>query len=494
MPIRSNRQYNDPAIGAAFSNLASIFAPPSGSDLSGYANAAATRAQQERIAQLWADPNLDEWDKRAIAAGLYNPTQSFYAQDQNNATAQRGQDVTAGTARYGFDTQAATSRANNAADNDRALTTNVLDNQRGAITSLFGALNQGQVAPAVPQEFMDILGLPAIDERAGAPKPLSETEHNASVLAGMPLEQQQAVAFGSTPIEQVIMGDGAGPINVTRPDAIGQAPYNASQSKPTNMLAVLPDGTNVPAVQTPDGGFVHAQTGERLPDDIKIFNVPTPTGSAEDVGLTNATTSRVQQQIIATEQTLDTARQLRGLIEGSPSSQGLVGTLRGTAQDVVQTGNDLGQFFGGEMANVAAAVNEGLMDAGVAAEFFDPSVPAIEMLTNLLAWQYAKSLSGERVSNEQLRAARDAIGGSGIFANRANSLTRLNQLISSWERQLDQLRPLNPGLNIGGVPAASATEAAPQGGPAPGTVEDGFVFNGGDPADPANWSPVNGGR
>lgn len=452
MPIRS-RQYNNPAIGAAFSNLASIFAPPSGSDLAGYANAAATRQQAERIAQLWADPNLDEWDKRAIAAGLYNPTQSFYAQDQNNAATLRGQDITAETQRYGYDTQAATSRANNAADNERALATNVLDNQRSAIGSLFGPLNQGQVAPAVPQEFMDILGLPSVDERVGAPKPLSETEHNASVLAGMPLEQQQAVAFGSTPIEQIVMGDG--PINVTRPDAIGQTPYDAqSQTKPTNMLAVLPDGTNVPAVQAPDGGFVHAQTGERLPNDIQIFNVPTPTGSAEDVGLTNATTSRVQQQIIATEQTLDTARQLRSLIEGSPSSQGLVGTLRGTAQDVVQTGNDLGQFFGGEMANVAAAVNEGLMDAGVAAEFFDPSIPAIEMLTNLLAWQYAKSLSGERVSNEQLRAARDAIGGSGIFANRANSLTRLDNLIGSWERQLEQLRPLNLGLTIGGVPAA----------------------------------------
>jgi len=460
MAIRSNRHYNNPAIGAAFSNLASIFAPPSGSDLAGYANASATNAQSARIAELFADPNLSDWDKKAIAAGLYNPTQSFYAQDQNNATAQRGQDITAGTARYGFDTQAATSRANNAADNERALATNVLDNQRSAIGSLFGPLNQGQVAPAVPQEFMDILGLPSVDERVGAPKPLSETEHNASVLAGMPLEQQQAVAFGSTPIEQIVMGDG--PINVTRPDAIGQTPYNAqSQTKPTNMLAVLPDGTNVPAVQAPDGGFVHAQTGERLPDNIQIFNVPTPTGSAEDVGLTNATTSRVQQQIIATEQTLDTARQLRELIANSPASQGLVGSLRGSAQDIMQSGNDLGRYFGGEVADVAAAVNKGLMDVGVAAEFFDPSIPAIDMLTNLLAWQYAKSLSGERVSNEQLRAARDAIGGSGMFANSANSLTRLDQLIGSWERQVQQLQPLAPNVGIGGSTAYPASSSAP---------------------------------
>ena len=39
MPIVSNRYYNDPNIGQAFSNLAGAFAPPSGSELSGYASA-----------------------------------------------------------------------------------------------------------------------------------------------------------------------------------------------------------------------------------------------------------------------------------------------------------------------------------------------------------------------------------------------------------------------------------------------------------------------
>lgn len=213
--IRS-RQYNNPAIGAAFSNLASIFAPPSGSDLAGYANAAATRADARRRAEVYAaaqnpETAWDMLDRLSFGAGFQNGGQTLQAVDRNNARALQER----GMMESGMDRR-------NAADNERALATNRLDNQRSVIADLFGPLNQGQIAPAVPAQLADIFGLPEIGERVGAPKPLSETEHNASVLAGMPLEQQRAVAFGSTPIEQIVMGDG--PINVTRPEAIGQRP------------------------------------------------------------------------------------------------------------------------------------------------------------------------------------------------------------------------------------------------------------------------------
>lgn len=51
------------------------------------------------------------------------------------------------------------------------------------------------------------------------------------------------------------------------------------------------------------------------------------------------------------------------------------------------------------------------------------------------------------------------------------------------------------GVNsFSGLPRTGApAPAAPSSGPVPGTVEDGYMYKGGDPADPASWVPVQGG-
>jgi len=99
MPVASNGvQYNDPAVAGIASNIASMFAAPSGPDMAGYANAAATRAKAARDAALAAaaaNPSItqDQLDRLGIGDQAYTPVQSFYAQSQNNATTQRGQDL-----------------------------------------------------------------------------------------------------------------------------------------------------------------------------------------------------------------------------------------------------------------------------------------------------------------------------------------------------------------------------------------------------------------
>jgi hypothetical protein len=171
------------------------------------------------------------------------------------------------------------------------------------------------------------------------------------------------------------------------------------------------------------------------------------------------------------------------MIASSPASQGAVGWLRGTAQSVLQTGGELGQFFGGNIADVSKAINEGAADAGLSGAF-DPKIPAIEMMSNLLAFQYAKTTTGERLSNEMLRASRKALGLEGLTSNQADATARLNQAIEMIDNQRDILQNVRRN-GVGG----GAVQPAPS-GPEPGTVEDGYVFKGGDPADQSNWEPA----
>ena len=466
MAVRANRLYNDPALGQAFSNLAAAFAPPSGSDLSGYANAAAKRQEMDQFGRLFdiaqgPDFDRDVFDRMSIAAGRYAPTQSFYKVNTDDATSRRGQDITA-----------TTSRSNNAADNERALI-------EAAMQGAMAPVSQDAARPGFNPQDWGVAG-PAVPEFAGPRSPLSETEWTAAQNERL----RQSGQFTDDMMLDTIMGQRApvealganGQPQFMSPGAAvraGAQPAPSGQEGARKDAVAVVNGQTVPVTRAPSEMVWRTADGQPIPPDTSVYSLPQATGTADDIGMTGAVTSSVQGRILSTQQTLDTAQQLLGMIQANPSSQGMVGALRSTAQDVIQTGNDLGLVLGGGMQQVNEAVRQGLADAGIQAEFFDPSIPAIEMLTNLLAWQYAKSLSGERVSNEQLRAAKEAIGGNGLLANRANSTARLSELIGSWERQLNQLQSLQPGFGIGAdaLTPSPPTPPAPPTAPPPSAVE-----------------------
>lgn len=190
MNIRANR-YNDPALGAAFENLASIFAPPSAQDVSAYATASAKKAEAERLAWLFANPNDPLADRKATMAGVYTPTQSYYAVDQGNAVTMRGQDVGAATTL------------------DKAR----IDGQFGLANQFMTPLNEGQVQPGLPGSVASQFGVPELPRTEGLPKPLGETEQKA-------LERQQLRDRGAltdTMLLDGILGDNA-PVKTVGPD------------------------------------------------------------------------------------------------------------------------------------------------------------------------------------------------------------------------------------------------------------------------------------
>lgn len=226
MPVKSSPYFNSPQFAQAASNLASLFEPPSGADAAGWATANAKRAEAARMAEQFNyrnDPNFNQqtFDRGNVALGLYNPTQSYQAQDQNDATQ-----------RYGYDTRSATDRANNAADNAARLKVEQLSD----IQKMYGNLSPGEIRPEVPSEIATLYGAPgALPQTTGLPKPLSETEAKGQVFQSLDPEMQRAITFGSTPVDPIVTPDG--PRNVLRPDAVGQVPYD----KPSGGLSVSMD-------------------------------------------------------------------------------------------------------------------------------------------------------------------------------------------------------------------------------------------------------------
>ena len=238
MPVAQNRYYNDPTIGQAFSNLAGMFAPPSGGDLAGYATAAAKKAEAARLAQLFdyakaPDFNQTQFDRMGVAVGNYAPTGSYYAVDQNNATTRRGQDI-----------DAETSRLNNA------------NTVRGStLSSLFQPLNQGQLRPEVPEDIASTVGLPAMSAAEGLPKPLSETEWKAT--QGQRLFEDGKLSDDA--LKSAIFGGNYGDTVLLGRDKTGNAvPLRAA---PNGSLAVapLPEG-----IAFDPGGMAGARTASTV--------------------------------------------------------------------------------------------------------------------------------------------------------------------------------------------------------------------------------------
>jgi hypothetical protein len=235
VPIRSNQYFNNPAFAQAAQNLSSLFEPPSGADAAGWATADAKKADAQRLADFYAYQTGPEYDRAkadrmGVGAGVYTPNQSFYSVDQGNLT----------------------SRQNNAATN----ATSRENNRLSELGNLFGSVSQDAVRPAIPAELATQFGAPdALPAIQGNRSPLSETQVNAQRIQSMSPELQDAIAFGSTPVENVVTPEG--PRIQTRLDAIGEQPL----VKDGGGLAVtLPDGTTV----TQGSGKISEAGGKKI--------------------------------------------------------------------------------------------------------------------------------------------------------------------------------------------------------------------------------------
>lgn len=452
MAIRTSGYYNDPAFAQAASNLSALFAPPSGADAAGWATADARRAEAQRLAELFdyaKGSTVDQarFDRMGVAAGNYAPMQSYYAVNTDASTRMRGQDI-----------DAQTSRLNNA---------NTV--RGGVIGQLYGALNPGQIRPDVPADIAGAVGLPAVPSAAGAPKPLTDAELKASILAGLPQGEQRAAALGNTPVENVVGPDGK-PVIAWQADSIGQQPYvNAgAQAKPTNAVALLPDGrTQVPAVQDPTTGrWMHAQTGQPLPPDIRVFDLPKATGSASDIGMGATTANQtsgnsLDATIVATENLLN---QYETVLRNNPGVIGLPGAVRGMAQDAISTVSELSAAFGDTAPDARVTLDQVKNLAERISPTRDPNIQVARSLAMSLAYQDAQlqNPSGE-VSRQAFERSYEKLTGGMLRNNQSalESVQGMRMLIDAKRQQVDALR------QPGSVPPAPPAPPGPPAPPAP---------------------------
>lgn len=446
MASRSNPYQRDPALAQAFNNISAMFAPPSGGDAAGFATAAAKKAEAERLAWLFqnsADPTASA---RAALTGVQGYGQTPAGFMQTDLTNRRGQDVTAATARRGQDITA-----------DTTLRTNAADNTRASVTSLYGALSPGAVRPAVPAEVAATVGLPALPEVVGSSRPQTLDQWQA--------QQAEELKRGGTWTPDmtidVIMGkqtpvEALGPDGKPRFMSPGAAVRMGAQPAPDPAKAgklfrgVLPGGQQVPVEQRPDGLY-HAQTGQRLPPEVQLFNVPTPTGTGEQVGLpTTANNTAANNQTAEVTRALSVLDLYEQLVNENPGSIGLVGAIRGTAQNLAASAGDLAKSFGArapQLTEAATALQSGLR--GVAPQFFDPAIPQAEFLQGTLAYALARTEnpSGE-VSRQAFERALERVKGGGLLANTPAAKAAIaanRQVLQSQLRGIETLRGQQPG-------------------------------------------------
>lgn len=443
--IRPNPHFNSPQMAQAASNLASLFAPPSGGDAAGWATAKAKQEEAQRLQWLFDNFSDESASQRSALTGVQGygqtPEGFRYNVDQTSATQRYGYDTQAATGRYGHDRTFDASRLNNADDNVRALTdrqmqeaaamkrlgitdataryghdqdylasteNNVRDNQRATITSLYGSLAPGHVAPAVAEELMSAIGLPGVGQREGAPKPLSETEwkagQNQRLLDGGQLTDEDlidTIMGDKTPVKAIDPATNQ-PAFMSPGAAIrqGAQPFEASSSeKIDNYLAVGPNGEEVrfPGYVGPNGQIVNANTKEVVPNVIRkegtgggmSFEVDGQGGVRFTTGGSGNTVSQQTNLQGQRDAATQAAQELQTLYDNITASDvGLAGNV-----------NDLLTNYG---AQIWPDVARG-------------DVTAMRSQMQATTMRLARSLSGDnRISDTDRRMAQEIMAGQGL--------------------------------------------------------------------------------
>jgi hypothetical protein len=204
---------------------------------------------------------------------------------------------------------------------------------------------------------------------------LTDSEVRGAILQGLPGQEQRAAALQGVGTTNVVGKDGNPRVAFT-PDAVGKQPYIKDTQADRGELqdARRPRRHGFAQRQRQVDG--HAD-GRRAARPAARPTAPTCKATRTDWPwpLARRTASKQLVDLALTDQT---SKRLRDIVTKNPAVQGLVGAIRGTVQDVIAAGGEVGQLFDVNMKKMQEDIAAGRVDPAVAKKFanFDPNIPA----------------------------------------------------------------------------------------------------------------------
>lgn len=369
-----------------------------------------------------------------VGAGQSYST-TFGASQMADSTDRRGQDIASGDNRYNVDRRTAES---------------------------------ARQFNMTPQAALDVNG-----------KPVFVPQSEATSGAFSPV-------LSNTDRQGTLLGNNFGNLDALSPEqqeALGARVDESKSGTPKNYVA--PSGTS----HITYDGVSDAQTGQLLPPGGYMASV---TGGSEETGLTNSTTSGVQQNLIANKKFSSLLSQTRRLAELDPTNFGVPGFVKGTMADLSLMAEGIATGLGADSVNEAvaevrrSAARNGV-SPGLLSGVYDPNLTGLQTVSDLLVYSAAEALagqSGRSVSDKDVQFFQKIVGAPDSWMMSQDKflskMDQLEQIVLESSGTLESA--LGGDLSTPPAdPLAAARDAIKRGAPRDKVIER-LIANGLDPA------------
>lgn len=222
-----------------------------------------------------------------------------------------------------------------------------------------------------------------------------------------------------------VLDRATGGLNETGPQAVANVGKTKSEEVENQAQAARArrEGVNVEVVADPS-----SPTGFKYVDRRNAVGMPAPlkgaTSAKDALTPTTPNVTAGQRSNLEADDTLALISNARSLAS-DPRNFGLSGIARSTVQDAMEQGDALARTLGQQGTRAQQEIINLGSDVGI--ENFDPTLPQLDMMTNLLAFRMAKMNDpGGRVTDQDFRIAKSKITGGAILGNQKDFLARLD--------------------------------------------------------------------